>query len=80
MTKPTRQEARLLNGTHIGEMVCFTMLDSARNIQTVVTAELRQIYHNTAEVVVHVGNLAEVEYALSLGQLVEVGVDDPFPF
>jgi hypothetical protein len=47
--------AGLLNTAHIGALIRFAVFDPQTQIQTVITAELRQISHNAAETTINYG-------------------------
>ena len=59
-----------LTGAHIGTMARFGTFDERREIVTITTAELRQIYHKSGDVTVYFGDLGERDETLFWGTIV----------
>lgn len=65
-----------LSVEHIGKTITFRTWDAAREIGTIVTAELRQISHNGNETTIVYGLGAAAEYTFEHDHKIAVGVDD----
>lgn len=68
MTAPNMILAQDLNATHISETIRFRVWDNNTEVAKVITAELRQVYHNGNETVIHYGVGAGQEQALDHDQ------------
>lgn len=53
-----------LHAGDIGESIRFRVVDEARDVVNIVTAELRQITHDGGKTYIQIGLDAEVEYVL----------------
>lgn len=65
-------KAGLLNVDDIGQTIRFRLWDNNTEVATVVTAELRQISHNSAETYLNVGIGAGTQCTLDVDQPVSV--------
>lgn len=75
-TEPTAVFAGMLNASeHIGTIIRFGMYDDNRQTSTIVTAELRQIYHKSDETVINVGNGAVDEHVLTHSTVIVLNPD-----
>lgn len=75
---PDRIPSGHLSGAHIGRVVSFAYLLPPGGVAAVVTGELRQVYHTSAETVLNLCSHTEdtagdmTEFLLSPNQQVEV--------
>jgi hypothetical protein len=67
---PEQVPAGELDYTNIGTLIRFRLWDANHEVATVITAELRQIYHNGASTTLTYGIGAERESSLEPEQLV----------
>lgn len=67
-----------LSGDDIGRMMRFYRWDAVKQIANVVTAELRQISHNSVETHLTYGYGADEEHTFQNGEV--VSLDPPFSF
>lgn len=54
-----------LTSAHIGTLIRFRQWDENHEIITIVTGELRQIYHTSEDTTIHYGDKAEKEHTFA---------------